>query len=982
VSYSGNHIKLCGETTVNVNYHNASIVHTFLVVRSNSVNLLGRDLCSKLNIKLSVPTDNDSQINSVKYDVLNKFKDYLSDDFQSNVKQTVKLDVLPNSKPVFTRARPVPVRLRDPVKSKLYKLVDTGRLTKVFSSEWASGTVNILKRDNTVRICGDFSGTVNKFLDPVHSPLPSIDDVISQVGNATIFSKIDLANAFLQLPLDEESKKYTTINTSEGLFMFNYLPFGLCSSPGIFQSFMNKILNGIDNVIIYQDDVLILSPTVNDHNKTLFRVLTALRDAGIKVNNDKCSFFTTKVEYLGHVFDKDGVHPNPDKLRAILQAPAPTDLKQLQSFLGMCNFYNRFIPNYSHAMSPFYKLLRKGVKFQWDQEQQICFEKVKDIFANNKVLKLYNASYETLLETDSSGYGIAAVLLQRKNSNCNWYPVQFASRTLNDSEKNYSNIEREALSVIFGCTKFRKFLLGIPFVIHNDQQPLRKLFAHDSGVPFTCSSRLQRWSLRLSQYNYRFQYSKGSCNVNSDCLSRLPLPETTGIYEPYELVFTINELAKKTITCKEIEQHTNLDKNLVQLKQYIKHGWPIHLNNPDLKVFKSKSNNLSILYGCILYNDRVLIPESLRSLVLQQFHDDHPGICAMKSLTRSLIWYPGIDRDVEKLVKNCVKCQASQSKPPQNRNIEWPTPNRVWSRVHIDHFFFENNTCLIAVDALSKYIEVEIVKNTSVEETIEALRVIFSRNGLCDLIVSDNATSFIGQGFKDFLSANAIEHKTPPPASPSSNGQAERGVKVVKDLLNKSKSGGSFKTRLAKALMYYRTVPHSVTKVSPSVSLNNRKFVTRKDKVNPKFCNVPNPSTKPKTLPNFEVGHDVLALNLRDGPKWYTATIVQKLGINVFNVLIHNLNVIWKRHSNQLLSIPSRSDHGNNNANPVVTTNEDSELEPSVNCPPIILPSEPTVSHDSVVPLPTNLENANAEIPSVLRRSVRTRKPVVRYGFD
>jgi len=181
---------------------------------------------------------------------------------------------------------------------------------------------------------------------------------------------------------------------------------------------------------------------------------------------------------------------------------------------------------------------------------------------------------------------------------------------------------------------------------------------------------------------------------------------------------------------------------------------------------------------------------------------------------------------------------------------------------------------------LSKYIECEIVNSTSVDETIDTLRVIFSRNGLCDVVVSDNASCFTAQQFKDFLSNNGVQHITPAPYCPASNGQAERGVKVIKDLLKKLSSDKcSLKSRLAKALTQYRSVPHSVTNIPPSVALNNRRYVTARDRVNPNYCHVYNPYLKTTTIPQFDIGENVLALNLREGPKWYHATIVQKLGM-------------------------------------------------------------------------------------------------------
>ena len=387
MGYSGNAVQLCGQTTINVQYNGREFTHTFLVVKSSSVNLLGRDLCHKLQMSITVPDCNknckDKNVAyNVKQSVLNEFKGYLSDNFLSAIKETVCLNVLPGAHPIFAKARTVPVRIKDSVKAELNRLVDNGTITKVFSSNWASPTVNVLKNNGSVRICGDFSATVNKFLDPVQSPLPSVDEVIARVGCATIFSKLDLANAFLQIPLDENSKQYTTINTCEGLFRYNFLPFGLTASPGIFQSFMSKILDNIEDVVVYHDDILVMSPTIEAHNNTLRKVLSTLKKAGIKLNSSKCSFYVDKVQYLGHIFSKDGVHPNPEKVRAILEAPAPNDLKQLQAFLGLCNYYSQFIPNFSAVLAPLYSLLKKDAKFHWGPAQRECFTIIKKFIQN------------------------------------------------------------------------------------------------------------------------------------------------------------------------------------------------------------------------------------------------------------------------------------------------------------------------------------------------------------------------------------------------------------------------------------------------------------------------------------------------------------------------------------------------------------------------------------------------------------------------
>ena len=349
------------------------------------------------------------------------------------------------------------------------RLVSSGILTKVHSSKWASPVVTVYKKDGSFRICADVKGTVNKHIHKVNSPLATVDEVISSIGNAQVFSKIDLSQAFMQLPIHSSYKKYLVINTVHGLYQFNYLPFGLSASPGIFQAFISKVLANIPGVICYQDDILVMSSDVSSHNNILREVLSKLKEAGLKLNVKKCKLFTDQVEYLGYIFDKFGTHANPDKISAIKQAPVPTNVKQVQCFIGLCNFYSRFIPSFASHMSPLYALLQKDVEFCWKKEHQQSFDSIKELFISSNILQHFNPNFETCIETDSSSYGLGAVLLQRKSSSHSWLPVQFVSRTLNSSEKNYSQLEREGLSVIFGTSKFRNFLLGARFTIFNDR---------------------------------------------------------------------------------------------------------------------------------------------------------------------------------------------------------------------------------------------------------------------------------------------------------------------------------------------------------------------------------------------------------------------------------------------------------------------------------------------------------------------------------
>ena len=248
--------------------------------------------------------------------------------------------------------------------------------------------------------------------------MPTIDYVLSQMSDARVFSKIDLENAYLQIPLDASSRKLAVINTQEGLFQYNYLPFGTKSSSALCQCFITGELNGVQDAIVYQDYILLMSKNESEHLVLLDQVFSRLQSAGIKINAEKSKYFTDNVPYLGYIFSKEGVIPTKNKMDAVLKCPYPKNIKEVQSFIGMCNYYSSFIKNFSSLFSPLYKLLKKNAIFIWGDEQKRCVDKIKMEFSNAKMLKLFDPKLPTAVETDASLIGIGAVLSQKHMITC------------------------------------------------------------------------------------------------------------------------------------------------------------------------------------------------------------------------------------------------------------------------------------------------------------------------------------------------------------------------------------------------------------------------------------------------------------------------------------------------------------------------------------------------------------------------------------
>lgn len=272
---------------------------------------------------------------------------------------TATLHVSPDAKPKFYKVRPMPYALREAVDKKLIEMEQQGVISPVLHSEWAAPLVCIPKRDRSVRICGDYNATINQWLDVDQYPLPKTQDLFSSLAGGKHFTKLNLTQAYTQIELDEKSKPFLTINTQRGLYICNCLPYGVASAPAIFQRTKDEVLQGLDGVICYLDDILITGKDTNSHVDNLKRVLQRLEDCGLRLNKEKCAFFQNSITYLGHVIDAEGVRPIKEKTEAIDKAPVPRNVSELRSFLALLNYYGKFIPNLASEIKPMTELLHK-----------------------------------------------------------------------------------------------------------------------------------------------------------------------------------------------------------------------------------------------------------------------------------------------------------------------------------------------------------------------------------------------------------------------------------------------------------------------------------------------------------------------------------------------------------------------------------------------------------------------------------------------
>ncbi|KAG1927461.1 retrotransposable element [Pimephales promelas] len=339
--------------------------------------------------------------------------------------------------------------MKTKVEAEIERLLKEKIIEPVKHSEWAAPVVPVLKSDNTVRLCGDYKLTVNRVSKLEQYPIPRIDYLFATLSGGQKFTNLDMSHAYHQIALDAESKKYVTVNTHKGLFTYRVLPFGVSSSPAIFQRTIEGVLQGIPYVAVFLDDILVTGRNDEEHLQTLARVLRRLQEAGLRLKRSKCSFMERR--------------------------------------------------------APVHKLLRKDEKWNWEGEQEAAFAQSKEMINSVQVLLHYDPQKDVILSCDASPYGLGAVL-SHKMPDGSERPIGFMSRTLNQAERNYSQLDKEGSAIMFGLQRFHKYLYGRKFTIVTDHKPLLSLFNELKAVPQMSSPRIQRWAVTLRAYEYIIIY--------------------------------------------------------------------------------------------------------------------------------------------------------------------------------------------------------------------------------------------------------------------------------------------------------------------------------------------------------------------------------------------------------------------------------------------------------------------------------------------
>ncbi|TYK01597.1 reverse transcriptase [Cucumis melo var. makuwa] len=694
--------------------------------------------------------------------VLEKYRDVMPDSLPKSLPPRRMIDheieLVPGAKPPAKNAyRMAPPELAE-LRKQLDELLNAGFIRPA-KAPYGAPVLFQRKKDGSLRLCIDYRA-LNKLTVRNKYPLPIITDLFDRLHGAKYFSKLDLRSGYYQVRIAEGDEPKTTCVTRYGAFEFLVMPFGLTNAPATFCTLMNQVFHEyLDKfVVVYLDDIVVYSTTMEEHRDHLQKVFQKLKENQLYVKREKCSFAQERINFLGHVIECGRIGMEEGKIAAIRDWAMPKSVSELRSFLGLANYYRRFVEGFSKRASPLTELLKKDVHWNWDPECQAAFDGLKQAMMEGPLLGIADVTKPFEVETDASNYALGGVLLQ------NGHPITYESRKLNVAERRYTVSEKEMLAVVHCLRAWRQYLLGSSFVVKTDNSATCHFFTQPK-----LTSKQARWQEFLAEFDFEFEHKKGSNNQAADALSRK---------QEHAAICLLAHLRGSEIggsvrdTLREFLQKDHAAQNVMNL----------------VKAGKTRQfwveEDLLVTKGNRLYVPRA---GDLRKKLLYECHDTlwagHPGWQRTYALLKKGYFWPNMRDDVMQYTKTCLICQQDKVEKVKVAGLldPLPVPTRPWESVSMDFITHlpkvgDFEAILVIIDRFSKYATfIPTTKQCSAEMTAQLFfKHVVKLWGVPTSIVSDRDGRFIGSFWTELFSFLGTSLNISSSYHPQTDGQTER----------------------------------------------------------------------------------------------------------------------------------------------------------------------------------------------------------------
>ena len=752
--------------------------------------------------------------------------------------------------PVAQRQRPVARHYMEPLKKHLEELLQgdviEGPLGSEHATGWVSNVVITGKAWDKDRIRMNLdTRLMADNVKQTHFPIPTCEQLRHEFQGSNRFSALDLNHAFHQLEIDEESRKLFVFTTPFGLFRYKRLVMGTPPASSECHDKIKKLLEGLPGVAQIKDD-LIVHGQGEEHDQRLKQVLERFKQAGLTLREEKCKLGKQEVVWFGHVFNKQGMSPDPEKVKTIKAWPAPKDKSEVKSFLQTCQFSSRYMrgapgETYSDVTKPLRELTRQGVWFKWTDECEQSFKKLKKMLVSDSVLVSYDTKRATRLYVDHGPHGVCATVGQRYDvpgeRKPQWRPVTHGSRTLTEAERGYGKTEGESLAILSGIMANKEYLYGTKFEVVTDHKPLVSLYnSPNRPAPV----RVDRHKGKLRNFRFKVVYEPGSTSP-ADYGSRHPNPareyteterQELGVEDVAEdEECTVNSLEEDTVvTMEEIRQAVKKDTTLEQVivdinKGYMSQGTK---DSEYAKVFEELTHK----EGLLLKGRQLVIPPSLQARVIEAAHEGHMKERKTIGTLRERNWFPRLSKMAKEYVGSCLGCAAGDTHNPPAPLAARSMPGKPWEEVAVDFkgpiggnkgYYFH-----VVMDTYSRYPEVQIVKSTSFSKLTKALAPVWATHGYPEIVRHDGGPPYNGREWREYARQLGFKTDKTPPYHPQANGLVEKfNRSIVKMIHGAIAEKRDPKVEVQKFLTNYRNTPHDTTGKCPSQLLMNRIIRTK-----------------------------------------------------------------------------------------------------------------------------------------------------------